>query len=253
MAGKNWSLEETTMAFVLYFQLEPGKIDARTKAIQRLGDAIGRTAGAVVMKIGNISAHDQNRINQGRTGLKHGSKLDSEIWEIYQQRGDELLTEGIELLANTLGASQDDVPEYAAIDLPVGGETLVEVTKRTNQAYFRNNLLKNYQGCCCVTGLDVPDLLVASHIKPWKVSDPKTERLAPSNGLLLNALHDKAFDQGLITIDQSFKVVVSKSVKHTEASERALWRYHGSSIQLPLLMKPAKEFIEYHNDCIFRG
>ena len=46
------------------------------------------------------------------------------------------------------------------------------------------------------SGLAVPELLVASHIKPWKDSDSKTERTNPMNGLTLNALHDKRFDNG---------------------------------------------------------
>ena len=50
---------------------------------------------------------------------------------------------------------------------------------------------------------------MSSHIKPWKVSNAQTERTNPSNGLCLNALHDKAFDRGLITIDYDYNIVVS--------------------------------------------
>lgn len=75
--------------------------------------------------------------------------------------------------------------------------------------------------------------MVASHIKPWKASDSKTERLAPDNGLLLNALHDKAFDQGLITITKDLKIVVSGAVGREMPEDRCLWRYNGEPIALP--------------------
>ena len=252
MARRNWSLDETTMAFVLYFLLEPREIDGKTIDIQQLGEALGRSADAVAMKISNISANDQNRISQGKVGLRHGSKLDEAIWELYEDRGDEFLSEGIELLTSTLDAAGSRQPiEYAVISLPEGKERLAEATVRTNQKYFRNSLLDNYQRRCCLTGLAIPELLAASHIKPWKKSDPKTERLAPSNGLLLNAFHDKAFDKGLITLDMDYRIVVSSKVKHAEAADEMLWRYHGVEIEMPKRMPPAKEFIEYHKDCIF--
>ena len=206
------------------------------------------------MKISNISAHDQNRISQGRVGLRHGSRLDEEIWEIYEQRGDDLITEGIELLTKTLKKADVRQPvEYAEIPFPEGKVRIAEATMRTNQKYFRNRLLENYRGRCCLTGLSIPELLVASHIKPWNDSDPKTERLAPSNGLLLNALHDKAFDKGLITIDFVGRIIVSNVVRHEDTAERMLWRYNGIDIEMPMRMPPAREFVEYHHDMVFKG
>lgn len=231
-------MEETTMAFVLYFLLEPREIDGKTPDIQQLGAALGRSADAVAMKINNISANDQNRISQGKVGLPHGSKLDKRIWELYEERGDEFLSEGIELLTSTLKRTGSQQPViYAVISLPEGRERIAEATVRTNQKYFRNSLLDNYQRRCCLTGLNVPELLAASHIKPWKESDPKTERLAPSNGLLLNALHDRAFDRGLITLSRDFRIVVSSRVRHSDSADELLWRYHDAQIELPRRMR----------------
>ena len=80
------------------------------------------------------------------------------------------------------------------------------VKQRIGQVYFRNAVLKIYGNKCCVTGIDATELLIASHIKPWKDSDEHTERTNPCNGLCLNAFHDKAFDKGLITFDSDFKM-----------------------------------------------
>ena len=95
----------------------------------------------------------------------------------------------------------------------------------------------------------LPELLVASHIKPWKDSDVKTERTNPSNGLCLNALHDKAFDK-------EYRVVNSAKISATAMDEDTkdwLMSYEGKQIILPDRFYPDKEFIEYHNDMIFQG
>ena len=67
--------------------------------------------------------------------------------------------------------------------------------------------------------MNEPKLLIASHIKPWKVSDEKTERTNPQNGLCLNALHDKAFDKGLITINKKYEIIISSQLKNTNMDE----------------------------------
>ncbi len=55
-------------------------------------------------------------------------------------------------------------------------------------------------------GMKKSDLLIASHIKLWRVCDEKTERTNLCNCLCLNSLHDKAFDKGLITLDSKLKM-----------------------------------------------
>lgn len=102
----------------------------------------------------------------------------------------------------------------------------------------------------------LPELLVASHIKPWKSSDAKTERTNPSNGLCLNSLHDKAFDRGLITIDKNYRIVNSAKISSTAMDyDTKAWfmSYEGKQIILPDRFYPNKAFIEYHNDMIFQG
>ena len=114
-------------------------------------------------------------------------------------------------------------------------------------------LLSNYGGACCLTGIDIPALLTASHIKPWAAATP-SERLMSSNGLLLNALHDRAFDRGLITLDDRYRVVVSSHVPHTPTNDQWLYAFDGRKIALPGSDEstwPSLDFIHYHNDCVF--
>ena len=73
------------------------------------------------------------------------------------------------------------------------GETKIrEVKTRVNLNFFRQVVVANYSGKCALTGIDIPDLLVASHIIPW--SKNEKERLNPENGICFSALYDKAFD-----------------------------------------------------------
>lgn len=126
---------------------------------------------------------------------------------------------------------------------------------RVGQHFFRMAVLNSYGNRCCVTGLNKSELLVASHIKPWKVSDEKTERTNPMNGLCLNSLHDRAFDRGLITLDDHYRIVISKNIRDAEMdSTTKEWflSYDRKQINLPSKFLPTKKFIEYHNDMIFQ-
>lgn len=102
-------------------------------------------------------------------------------------------------------------------------------------------------------GIDIPALLTASHIKPWAAATP-SERLMSSNGLLLNTLHDRAFDRGLITLDDRYRVVVSSRVPRTPANDQWLYAFDGRRIALPGCDEstwPSLDFIHCHNDCVF--
>lgn len=241
------------MAFVLYMMLEPSQIRADTDDIVALAQAINRSPKAVKAKLYNIAAHDTNRTKEGHRGLSHGSAYDAEIWNEFSADPDTFLKSATALLSDAV--SRNTNPPHLAYgleQLPTGEERTVSTTQRINQTYFRNTLLKNYGGRCCITGMNIPQLLIASHIKPWKASDPTTERLAASNGLLLNALHDRAFDQGLITIDGNYRIIVSDAVPRTSDTEEWLHRFAGEQIELPTVMPPDPRFIEYHNDVIFK-
>ena len=249
------------MAWLLYMELPAKEIDDQGEHIIKLALALGRTPNSVALKAWNIAAHDERRLAKGKVGMSHGSKYDQEVWEDFAREGDALILRAYDLLSETVrpsvefdSSAETQIETSAEIlDYPEGKTREALVAARVNQSYFRNRLFENYNGRCCVTGLSIGKLLVASHIKPWSVSDSATERLAPDNGLLLNALHDRAFDQGLITLDKDLRIVVSPAVpKDDDAANRFLWEYEGFPIEEPKAFKPRPEFIEYHNDVIFQ-
>lgn len=241
------------MAWALYVILPAAELDDKKPDVRALASAIGRDPNAVALKVWNIAAHDKRRCELGKVGMRHGSKLDQRVWEVFEEEGDALIERAVDLLSEHIARSEQSKHlAWATTEFfPEGKTREAVVATRVNQAYFRNTLLKNYGGRCCVTGLRDSRLLIASHIKPWRDSDP-AEKLAPDNGLLLNALHDRAFDQGLMTIDRRLRIVVSPQVPKDDADQRLLWRYAGMEIAHPDLHAPRPEFIEYHNDVVFQ-
>jgi predicted restriction endonuclease len=95
---------------------------------------------------------------------------------------------------------------------------------------------------------------VASHIIPWSADNQN--RLNPRNGLCLSALHDKAFDQGLFTLTDDFKVQVSQGLNSTKGNRFAddwLLGLDGRPIELPEKFQPLREFIDWHRNNVFLG
>lgn len=145
------------------------------------------------------------------------------------------------------------VPIQDTLELKEGLEIERNVKVRVNQSFFRSVILSSYDFKCCLTGIDIPELLIASHIVPW--SKDKDNRLNPQNGLCLNNLHDKAFDKGLITFDTSFKVVLSSQIKNNNnnAIKQYFQNLEGKTLMLPKRFIPDVKFLEYHNKNVFQS
>jgi putative restriction endonuclease len=134
-------------------------------------------------------------------------------------------------------------------------EKLSTVKLRRGQQFFRQAILNAYGVRCCITGIAVPRLLVASHIRPWSAFPE--DRLNPRNGLCLSSLHDVAFDSGLITLDEKLRVVLSPRLKAhfpQPALEQNFAAYEGQPIRRPeMLTEPAAEFLAHHRTAIFKA
>src|SRR6185295_1681328 len=118
---------------------------------------------------------------------------------------------------------------------PPGREREAIVRVRVNQSFFRRRVLSAYDFRCCVTGLSVRPLLVASHIIPWAIDT--TNRLNPRNGLCLNALHDRAFDSHLMWIEPDFVIRFSPDLHPVTADSKQtvewLRSFDGKQLMLP--------------------
>jgi len=253
----NWSREETIVAFNLYCKIPFGKINKSNPEVIRLAKIIGRTPSSVGMKLGNLGRFDPELQKRGVGGLSQGSKMDEIVWNEFHGNWDSLAYESEQLLLRFQKEKESVLEiEVADIPLPLGADKQQSVKVRVNQRFFREAVLSAYDNKCCITGLDQPRLLIASHIKPWKDSDPATERTNPRNGLCLSALYDRAFDAGLMTITPDFKILLSKVIRDAlpqQVVQETFLRYDGTKIDTPQRFLPLTESLDWHYTKIFMG
>ena len=244
-----WTREELILAVNLYCKLPFGKMHKATPEIVQLANLIGRTPSSIALKLGNFASFDPTLKARGIKGASNASKLDKEVWNEFYSNWDIALIESEKLLAKTKRTTIEKLNKIDLEDIPTRGlekERIVKV--RVNQCIFRNIILATYNNQCCITGITNPELIVASHILPW--SKDEKNRMNPMNGLALNALHDKAFENGLIVIDEDYKIVVSSKLKSNSVDSitHMFTNYHGQSIVLPDKFLPSKEFLKVRYD-----
>lgn len=132
-----------------------------------------------------------------------------------------------------------------------GKDAIVTTRIRLGQDYFRKMVLANYGCKCCVTGLNIPQTLRASHIVEW--SKDKANRLNPENGLCLSATYDAAFDKHLISFDDDYCMIVSKEIKDyytNDVAKEYFMKYEGKKIILPSLYLPSKALLDKHRELL---
>lgn len=254
---KKWTREETILAFDLYCKIPFSKISKTNKDIIALAEALGRTPSSVGLKMANLAHYDPELVARNVKGMSNASKLDKEIVEEFNGDWEELIYQAQLILSKYKRTDIETLnPDLYIDNLPEGVDVEKEIKVRVGQSFFRLSVLAAYGNSCCITGMRKPELLIASHIKPWKDSNEKTERTNPSNGLCLNALHDRAFDKGLITLDKNYHIVISKRLDGVEMDKNThdwFYSYANQAIKLPDKFLPGRDFIEYHNDVIFQG
>lgn len=249
---QGWTREQLLIALRLYMRLPFGRLHGRNPEIIQLAGKIGRTANALAMKACNFASLDPVFRASNRSGLSGASEADRALWNEFAGNAEQVAVEAEEAFAML-------EPAAAATELdtlqPPAGETdvLRTVRARRVQSFFRAAVLTSYDARCAVTGLAVPELLVASHIIPWSASVER--RADPTNGICLNALFDRAFDRGLMTLDEEFRVVVSRQLQ-SAAGEAALdcsiREAHGRPMRLPERLAPDVAAIAFHRDTIYR-
>ena len=120
------------------------------------------------------------------------------------------------------------------------------INARRGQGLFRANLCQ-IEHQCRVTGLDDPQHLIASHIKPWKSSNDQ-ERTDGHNGLLLAPHIDHLFDKGFVSFQDSGQMLVSPKTNPGVFEKWNLPRV----INVGSFSSEQKTYLQYHNDVIFQ-
>jgi putative restriction endonuclease len=249
---KNWTRDELIVAFNLYCKIPFSKISHRHPFIIKLADAIGRTPSAVSWKLFNFASFDPSLKERNIKGATNAGKLDKIVFDEFYYNWDDLAFESEVLLSNILKQKLDIVIEEE-FNIKEGEVRDAIVKVRVNQAFFRDAVLASYDNKCCITGISINDLLIASHIVPW--SKDEKNRLNPSNGLCLNSFHDKAFDKGYISVSEDYQVIVSKAIdkfKNDINIKKFFLDFENKKIEMPKRFLPDRELLKFHQENIFR-
>lgn len=265
MGRRDWTVDEVKLAYYLYCQLPFGRLHGRNPEIIELAKLIDRTPSAVAMKLVNLASLDKSITSTGRSGLKNASRIDRQVWDEFKQNWEQLTEDAIIQrtrleLAQSQSNLSDLLPPESNLEIEEdrsdysSGNRLGTVMRREKQSFFRRTVLSSYRERCCMSGLTEPKLLIASHIIPW--SEDPNNRLNPANGLCLSAIHDRAFDQHLISLDENFRILVSEKLKRRcgEAfMHTAFLQLEGKQITLPERFMPHHQFLARHRDVMLEA
>lgn len=224
-------------------------MDEDTHEVKELSKILGRrTPGAVAMRLGNYAHVDPYHQGRGIVGLKNGIRQVQPIWDEFIDNQQDLVFESERILADYQHTTIEETYPEIVFDLKdlVGEVKIRAVEVRVNQSVFRKMILKTYTNRCAISGIDLPELLVAGHIVPW--AKDEHERLNPENGLCLSYLYDRAYEKGLICIDTDYKLLISRRLKAESSKEfyqEFFGRFENQLIRVPRTYQPKKEFLEY--------
>jgi putative restriction endonuclease len=264
---KPWSREETILAMNLYCRIPFGRQHSRAPEVIELADAIDRTPSSVAMKLNNLTSIDPEEKTRGVKGLSGSSRLDKQIWGEFHDHWEKMAEESEALWCLVVTKRKPLVTGYTSphnleeeeLDVALDAglsrmptEIVCTTKVRLVQAFFRQMVLSSYLGRCCISGVPIPTLLIASHILPW--SDYPEHRINPRNGLCLSRLHDAAFDKGLICFDEDYRLVLSKRLRDylpNKSLNVNFIDYDGEYLCFPEKFLPGKEFLEYHRHNIY--
>lgn len=251
MAKRNeWTIEEITVVLYEYCRNPFGQFSATKQFVKDLGELIGRTPAAIVRKVGNLANFDPQMKARGVNGLSHTSKLDEVVWNKYFGHWDQLAYDAEALIAKYKELQLEESLTIDLNNLPTGTERTYEIKRRINQRFFRDTVLSSYEQKCCITGLNNPTLLNACHIVSW--SENQNMRTNPQNGLCLNVLFHKAYDENLIGISPDYNIYISdafwgNSTKYVNSSMiEYINSLNRTKIQLPKRFLPNKDFLAMH-------
>jgi putative restriction endonuclease len=156
----------------------------------------------------------------------------------------------IQSVLSAPAASPDTLISTVAAEAARFGQPRM-ITPRLGQGSFKVAVTESYQRRCAMSGEKTLPVLEAAHIRPYANDGPHL----PSNGLLLRADLHTLFDRGLMTVTVDHHIEVSKSIKEDYGNGRDYYALHGQSMSVmpdAHTDRPASEFLDWHNNHVFR-
>ena len=242
-----WTREETIVAFNVYCKI-PFKSSSKTHPmIIKYANLLNRTPSALNMKIGNIGRLDPDLKRQGISGLVHGAKMEEEVWNEFYGNPELLAFESEKIIARLTNQSIEMCTSIRTDDLPQGRERSVIIKQRVNQSFFRSTVMSAYNFHCCISGVNIAELLEACHIVDW--SQDERNRVNPKNGLCMNSFFHKAYDKLFIAISPDLTIIISDELLQNTVDNKFrkyLECINGEKIIMPNKFLSKKEFLQVH-------
>jgi len=245
--SNQWQEDELLLTLHLYCRTPFGKLHQGNPDIIQLANIIGRTPSAVAMKACNFASLDPALSQKGLIGA---SKADRALWNAFMEKSTVIAEQAEALYESRVLKFEPPTTPFQVNEptIPYGNtEVFREVKTRLVQSFFRRTVLESYNYRCAISGLAIPELLVASHIIPWAKDEAR--RADPTNGIALNALYDRAFDRHLISFDANFKLVVSEKLKRKKGDkniQKYFLEFEGKELEMPYRFIPDKKALEAH-------
>ncbi|MHA3690843.1 HNH endonuclease [Akkermansia sp. AKK6] len=147
-----------------------------------------------------------------------------------------------------LDAALISLAKQAGDDVPSATQTESLAQQRLGQARYRAALMALWNGACALTGVDIPELLRASHAKPWSNASDR-ERLDPFNGVLLEARFDLLFDQGLISFNDDGTIITSVRLSADHCYRLGIT----PDMSLRFIRPAHLPYLAWHRERVFQG
>lgn len=224
-------------ALALYLVTDFGRFHSRNPDVIRLATRLERTASAVALKLTNLAALDDSLPQKG---MANASATDRLVWAEFLNNPNDVEA----AYTRQTAAPVQEMAEAPSQFDHLGGQTMRMTQARRGQALFREMVLTSYRWRCALTGADDPRILNASHILPW--SDHPDHRMWPTNGICLNALHDRAFDRYLISFDEEWRMMIAPHVPAD--TRRLLERGTDGRLNMPSRFQPDQSFMASHRE-----
>ena len=252
--ANDWQEDELLLTLHLYCRTPFGKLHKTNPDIIQLANIIGRSPSAVALKAVNFASLDPS-IHQ--KGMSNTSKADRMLWDSFMKNSTDIAEKAEALYEARITNPEPakSIYEIKEPKIPTGEtETIRETKMRRVQGFFRRTVLESYNNRCAISGLAIPELLVASHIIPWKENESR--RADPTNGITLNALYDKAFDRHLISFDEDFRLVLSPRIK-AKAEDTMVQEYfliyEGETLDMPDRFFPYVQALKKHREIMLHN
>jgi HNH endonuclease len=242
--SRRWTREESMLVYRLYCEIPFGKMHKGNPLVVEIARRLDRSPSSIALKLVNFAHLDPAQRARGVRGMANVSALDREVVAAFTNDWDTAVAETSERW------KLPDEAESDAVDERGETEATASVKVRLTQRFFRRAVLAAYDSTCCACGISTSRLVLASHIVPWAAAPE--HRTNPRNGLALCALHDRAFDAGLVTVTPLYVMEVSRHLHDDAPVARAAFAdLAGGKIRLPTRFAPSHDFLVYHNRSIF--